>query len=164
MPIVRASEVVPRPASWVWRDRIQRGNLSVFDGDPGTNKTSLTCDLAARLTQGRSPYAPATVLMIQGEDSVSEMRARLLACRADLNRALIYDKTTGPGRPSRRRARRPASTSFSTSAPTPRSISSAWSRSWSRWTSASGCHALIGSSRAVSLGTSPGSLSFGGHR
>jgi len=100
--IVRASEVVPRPISWVWRDRIQRGNLSVLDGDPGTNKTSLTCDFAARLTLGRSPYGsdeslpPATVLMIQGEDSVSEMRARLLACGADLNRALIYDKTTGP--------------------------------------------------------------------
>jgi len=47
------SDVVEESVEWLWEGRIPLGKLTVIDGDPGTGKSALTTDLAARVTTGR---------------------------------------------------------------------------------------------------------------
>ena len=46
------SEVTAEPAEWLWPGYIPLGETTILEGHPGTNKSSLTADLAARLTRG----------------------------------------------------------------------------------------------------------------
>jgi len=39
-----------RLVPWLWRGRLARGKLAIFDGDPGLGKSFITLDLAARVT------------------------------------------------------------------------------------------------------------------
>jgi hypothetical protein len=84
------SAIEPRPVEWLWRDRIPLGELTLVDGDPGTNKSSVTLELAARVSTGRempdgTPGLAGTVLLIVGEDSIPKtLRQRLQAAGADL--------------------------------------------------------------------------------
>lgn len=52
--IVRLSDVRPEPVTWLWRDRIPRGKLTLVIGEPGDGKTWVLCDINARLSQGRA--------------------------------------------------------------------------------------------------------------
>jgi hypothetical protein len=89
------SAIEPRPVEWLWRDRIPLGELTLVDGDPGTNKSSVTLDLAARVSTGRempdgTPGLAGTVLLIAGEDSIPKtLRQRLQAAGADLNKVAV---------------------------------------------------------------------------
>jgi RecA-family ATPase len=50
---VLLSEVKPERVRWLWEGRIARGKLNLVDGDPGTGKSAMTTDLAARVTAGK---------------------------------------------------------------------------------------------------------------
>ena len=50
--LVRLSEVEPEEVKWLWPGRIPLGKLTILDGDPGTAKTTLALDLAARVSRG----------------------------------------------------------------------------------------------------------------
>jgi putative DNA primase/helicase len=52
------SEVVEESVEWLWEGRIPLGKLTVIDGDPGTGKSALTIDLAARVSTGRDMPTP----------------------------------------------------------------------------------------------------------
>jgi putative DNA primase/helicase len=52
------SEVVEELVEWLWEGRIPFGKLTVIDGDPGTGKSALTIDLAARVSTGRDMPTP----------------------------------------------------------------------------------------------------------
>lgn len=90
-----ASKFTPKPVEWLWEGRIPAGALTSIDGDPGCNKSSLTIDLAARVSTGRempddSPGRHGKVLLLVGEDSVEHtVRPRLEAAGADLDRVGI---------------------------------------------------------------------------
>jgi hypothetical protein len=64
----------------------------VIDGDPSTGKSTLTLDLAARVSTGTSwpdgaPARPAGVLLLSAEDGLADTIApRLIAAGADLRR------------------------------------------------------------------------------
>jgi Bifunctional DNA primase/polymerase, N-terminal/AAA domain/Primase C terminal 1 (PriCT-1) len=68
--------------TWLWRGRIPRGMLTVFSGDPSTGKSTLTADLASRVTTGRewpdgaSGCDPGEVIMLVGEDGLADTLAR----------------------------------------------------------------------------------------
>jgi putative DNA primase/helicase len=47
------SDVVEESVEWLWEGRIPLGKLTVIDGDPGTWKSALTIDLAARVSTRR---------------------------------------------------------------------------------------------------------------
>jgi DNA repair protein RadA/Sms len=99
---IRMSEYVPRQREWLWRDRIPLRSLTVLDGDPGTNKSTLVCDISARVTRGRAMFGsdeaspPANVLLIQGEDTIDDTMACLRASNADPDRVDVFDRQTGP--------------------------------------------------------------------
>lgn len=52
------SDVVEESVEWLWEGRIPLGKLTVIDGDPGTGKSALTADLAARVSTGREMPNP----------------------------------------------------------------------------------------------------------
>ena len=79
------SDVKPQLVAWLWKDRIPLGELSLFNGDPATNKSSVTLDLAARVSTGKampdgSEGVLGGVLLLQAEDSLRKtVVPRLLA-------------------------------------------------------------------------------------
>jgi DNA repair protein RadA/Sms len=90
---VQASSINPTKVSWLWENFIPSGKLSVVEGDPGTSKSTLVLDLAARLTRGEtadgSSIAAAGCVISNAEDGLADtLIPRLIAAGADLN--MIY--------------------------------------------------------------------------
>jgi hypothetical protein len=76
--------------SWLWEPYLARGKLSVIDGDPGTGKSFVTIDLAARISSGTAlpcggPVSePASVLLLSAEDDARDtICPRLLAANSN---------------------------------------------------------------------------------
>jgi hypothetical protein len=107
---LRARDLDPLPVDWLWHNYIPRGAITLIDGDPGTGKSQLTIDFAARVSQGWTmppeagtvKVAPAGVLLLSAEDDPARtIRPRLDAAAAELNRIVIVDGVNGEkfGRP-----------------------------------------------------------------
>jgi hypothetical protein len=77
---------------WLWPGRIPAGKLTLFVGDPGTGKSLVTLDLAARLSTGRPfpdghPCEKGNVLILTAEDDARDtVGPRLDAAGADSSR------------------------------------------------------------------------------
>lgn len=90
--VVAANTVKPRRPVWCWPGRLAYGKLAVLDGNPGQGKSTLTLDIAARLSTGRflpgvtsHPQTTATVLL-NAEDAMDDtIVPRLTAAGADLS-------------------------------------------------------------------------------
>lgn len=95
--VVRVSDVVAERVRWLWPGRIPMGKLTVLDGDPGLGKSTLSLDVAARVSTG-SPLPtgerledPASVVVLSAEDGIADtIRPRLEAAGADLERVLVF--------------------------------------------------------------------------
>lgn len=56
-----AADQPAQPIEWLWQDRIPIGKVTLLAGDPGTGKSLLALDLAARVTRGEAfPSTPST--------------------------------------------------------------------------------------------------------
>ncbi len=104
---VRVADVKAERVRWLWPKRLPLGKLVVLDGDPGLGKSTLTLDIAARVTRGaKMPDSdeerpPAAVLIASLEDDVADtIRPRLEAAGADLQR--VFDVRTVRGRAQER--------------------------------------------------------------
>jgi RecA-family ATPase len=88
--VVRLSDVVPEQVEWVWKRRIPRGTITIIDGDPGLGKSTLTLDIAARISTGSvfpdlDLAEQGNVVLLSAEDSLAAtIRPRLEAAGADL--------------------------------------------------------------------------------
>jgi putative DNA primase/helicase len=97
MTIRRASDIAPRRVNWLWLHRIAEGKLTLIGGHPGTGKTQIALDIAARVSKGASfpcgwPAQQGNVIVLSAEDDASDtIVPRLLAADADLNRVHIVD-------------------------------------------------------------------------
>lgn len=86
------SEIEPKRAQALWSPRIYLGEITIIDGDPCTNKSSMVLDLAARLSAGAEmpdggKAVKGGVVLLIGEDSISKtVIPRLKAAGADLSR------------------------------------------------------------------------------
>jgi hypothetical protein len=101
---VRASDVKMGPVRWLWPERIARGKLTVYAGDPGLAKSTIAISIASYLTgKGRfenQPYriwpdgaistVEGSVIFLSAEDDPTDtLVPRLKAAGADLNRIHI---------------------------------------------------------------------------
>jgi hypothetical protein len=90
--LVTLSTVTPEAVSFLWAQRLAAGKLHLIVGDPGLGKSTLTLDIAARMTQGRDwpdgGRAPvADVIVLSAEDGLADtVRPRLDALGADVDR------------------------------------------------------------------------------
>jgi hypothetical protein len=112
--LVRLSAVRPERVRWLWPGRIPIGRLTLLDGDPGTGKSTVTMDLAARVTRGRnmpdgSPGldAPRGVVLLTAEDGLADtVRPRLDAAGGDADRVValrwVRAREAEDGTPGRR--------------------------------------------------------------
>ena len=92
------SEIEPQPVEWLWKPRIALGEITVVDGDPGTNKSSFTMDMAARVSTGKSmPDTSETVqggvLLLAAEDSIRKtLPLRLIAAGANMTKVAVFEE------------------------------------------------------------------------
>ena len=91
--IVVASSVTGQRVKWIWNAWLPAGKLTVLDGDPDVGKSTLSLDIAARITRGgRMPdgtegIKPANICLLSGEDDMEDTIVwRLMAAGADLSR------------------------------------------------------------------------------
>jgi hypothetical protein len=90
------ADVEPEVVEWIWQDRIPRGKVTVIDGDPGVGKSTLTLDLAARVTtgaqmpDGTTGVASAGVVLCSAEDGAGDtIRPRVEAAGGDLRKIAV---------------------------------------------------------------------------
>ena len=102
LPAWACDEIAPAHIRWLWEPYLARGKLSVLDGDPGTGKSFVTVDLAARLSRGgplpdgRPLDRPHTTLLLNAEDDPADtVRPRAGAAGADLSRVMIAGSPSG---------------------------------------------------------------------
>ena len=86
------SSIEPETVEWVWKDRIPLGKMTILSGDPGLGKSFVCCDLAARVSTGRSfPDGAACttgefIILSCEDDKADTIRPRLDAHKAKLSR------------------------------------------------------------------------------
>src|SRR5580700_4749185 len=91
-PFVILSEVQTKPIQFLWQPYVPLAEITVIDGDPGTNKSCVTLDLAARVSTGRpmpdgTTHEASGVVVLSAEDSINNtLPLRLVAAGADLKR------------------------------------------------------------------------------
>lgn len=99
--LISIDQIPIEKLEWLWDYRIPLGEITVFCGKAGSGKSTLTADIAARISNGRgfvdvdgagySKLATAgDVILLSAEDKVGKtLRPRLLAAGADLTRLHI---------------------------------------------------------------------------
>ncbi len=94
--LVRMADVQPEPIFWLWPNRIARGKLTLFCGDPGLGKSLATIDIAARATtgtawpDGSAACEPGGVILLSAEDDAADtIRPRLDAAGANVERVQL---------------------------------------------------------------------------
>lgn len=87
------ADVEPKSVQWLWPGWIPLGKLTVFDGEPGVGKSTITLDWAGAVSRrgtfpdgSRSGVRPSSVLMVGIEDDPADtIRPRLDANGADVS-------------------------------------------------------------------------------
>lgn len=99
-----ASAIEQQSIQWRWKGRLAAGKIVVLDGDPGLGKSTITLDIAARITRGRAlpgdigwvddePVTlPRNVMVLSAEDGRGDtIVPRLVAANADLKKIIFFD-------------------------------------------------------------------------
>ncbi|MBI4822420.1 MAG: AAA family ATPase [Deltaproteobacteria bacterium] len=91
------ADIEPEPKHWLVKDWIPRRALSLLTGDPGLGKSTLTCELAARVSRGEQLFGedlgpPANVVLVSLEDDPADtIRPRLDAAGADVSKVWLFE-------------------------------------------------------------------------
>jgi len=108
--VVRVADVQARELEPLWPGILWVGKPTLLVGDPGLSKSTMVCDVVARVTRhGDWPCSggktvDGDVLMLSAEDDVADtLRPRLEAAGADLSRVHFLESIiTGADKASRR--------------------------------------------------------------
>jgi AAA domain/Toprim domain len=92
--LITFSDVEQKDVHWLWRRRLPMGKVCILEGDPDLGKSTVTADIAARVTRGdfmpdATPMGDSRkdVLLISVEDDPEDtILPRLIAARADVSR------------------------------------------------------------------------------
>ena len=96
--LVNLADVTPKPVDWLWPGRIPLGKITLIAGEPGQGKSSVSMDIASRVTTGAqwpdgqanqaAPVLmakPGSVVLLTAEDDIEDtIRPRLDAAGADV--------------------------------------------------------------------------------
>lgn len=101
---IALSDVEPESVSWLWPGRVPFGKLTVLDGDPGLGKSTITLDLAARVSSGMPMpdgalgCQPSAVVLLSAEDGPADtIRPRAESAGANLSVVHLFDITDEHG-------------------------------------------------------------------
>jgi putative DNA primase/helicase len=107
---VRVADVEPRELEPLWPGILWVGKPTLLVGDPGLSKSTMVCDVVARVTKrlpwpcGGGETIDGDVLMLSAEDDVADtLRPRLEAAGADLARVQFLEGiiSADEGKPQR---------------------------------------------------------------
>lgn len=95
----RLSEVEPERLSWLWPGRLAIGKLAIIAGNGGLGKSTVTMDIASRVTTGigwpdrpGERFEPGGVVLLSAEDDAADtIRPRMDAAGADVCRVTLLD-------------------------------------------------------------------------
>jgi hypothetical protein len=95
-------QVKSEPVNWLWPGRVPFGAVTILDGDPDLGKSTITIDIAARVTRGEAmpgeeaaAIGPSAVIMLSAEDTLSQtIRPRLDAAASDCRLVFHLDGVT----------------------------------------------------------------------
>jgi hypothetical protein len=102
LTVRRASDITPKPISWLWHGRIAHGKLTGIAGPPDQGKSQLTAFIASIVsTGGEWPYGgraeAGDVIILSAEDDASDtIVPRLMAAGADLEKVHLVDMMVKP--------------------------------------------------------------------
>ncbi len=104
--VVPLDTVEPERVDWL-APGLPCGKVVLVEGDPGTSKSTVVLDIAARLTRGApvfggSPREPRNVVLLTYEDGLADtIRPRLDALGGDAARVFVFDavEVGGDSRP-----------------------------------------------------------------
>lgn len=91
------ADIQSEKITWLWPGYLAAGKLSLLIGDPGLGKSTLTCEIAARLSLGQAlPGADSIASLSCGfccaeDDPADTIRPRLDAAEVDLRRVFVFD-------------------------------------------------------------------------
>jgi AAA domain-containing protein len=95
-PIVALSQVAPEPLRWLSPGRLAAGKVTILDGDPGLGKSTLLCEIAARISRGDplpggEAARPRPVVLMSAEDNPYDtIRPRIDAAGGDPRRVIAF--------------------------------------------------------------------------
>lgn len=98
--VVRLSDVKAERVSWLAPGTLPFGKFVIWEGDPGTGKSTGTLDIAARITRGQSvlgaaPHEPRNVVLVTFEDGLADtVRPRIDALGGDPSRVFVFRAVT----------------------------------------------------------------------
>jgi len=105
--IRRSDGIKKRPIQWLWKPYLVKGALNLLTGDPGIGKSTLVCELVARLSRGlpfpgtSESQPPTSCWIMNGEDNAEDTIVwRLENQGADMTRVWITDAVRTIDRPS----------------------------------------------------------------
>ena len=96
--LISLDKIQPEHVQWLWPDRIPLGKITILQGDPGIGKSTVSLDIAARVSRNlampdgsRSDLEHAAdVLLLSAEDDPADtIRPRLDSLEADQQRISI---------------------------------------------------------------------------
>ena len=99
--VVCLSDVKAEPVSWLAPGLLPFGKFVIIEGDPGQGKSTLTLEIAARVTRGESvlggaPHEARNVVLVTYEDGLADtVRPRIDALGGDASRVFVFRGVVG---------------------------------------------------------------------
>ena len=99
--LIKMSEIQSEEIEWLWYPFIPYGKLTIIQGDPGDGKTTLSLNIAAKLSKGESLdeemkiSEPINIIYQTAEDGLADtVKPRLELADADCERILVIDESS----------------------------------------------------------------------
>lgn len=95
----RADQIEPEETKFLWHPYVPFGAVTLIAGKGGVGKSTVVCDIAARLSRGDplpgqdTAYAPMRILMVSAEDDLShKIVPTLLSFKANMKNIALSDE------------------------------------------------------------------------
>lgn len=100
LPFKVASDIEPEETRFLWQPYVPFGAITLLAGKGGVGKSTIICDIAAKLSTGRrlpgqiTPLPPMKVLIVSAEDDLShKIVPNLIQFQANMDNIGLSDET-----------------------------------------------------------------------